>query len=410
MKTILSLLLFLYSLFQSGSMDDGSYSVTNQDFQANKSFWPFPMTGARKRSRPCPKRLHFGDNDNEWIPSFRAQVKSSNNHQNTLNVSPANEYQQIQRQPSKYFEAQTNLRDSATTENIFYQYLQQQQNNVIPSAERNISAATTNNESVGKNLRDIHFEKIQDDEVENIDNAISYLSKSNNPQTVDEISSNENVECEPTSSEEADSRRTKLDKSMVYVTVTEKLIKCIPIKSFTETEQLKHLSSSDVNVVYRKNADRLNRKQNFETKKILVDDTKNAKFDKQTGVSFKNHEMPRAGDTQVASLHNTRICYACSSVSDPTCWMPDKMTTVKYCRKGHNTCISKTIKSNNELIMVRDCGVSCEANSFPDLIPRYESCSVCHTDFCNSASIVGHNFLLLYLVITVLKYALAYFS
>lgn len=42
--------------------------------------------------------------------------------------------------------------------------------------------------------------------------------------------------------------------------------------------------------------------------------------------------------------HN-RVCYACSSASNPACLQPDRRTTVKYCLKGHESCVTKTYQT-----------------------------------------------------------------
>ncbi|XP_030040483.1 uncharacterized protein LOC115455862 [Manduca sexta] len=110
---------------------------------------------------------------------------------------------------------------------------------------------------------------------------------------------------------------------------------------------------------------------------------------------------------KVMLMQNTKICYACSSVSDPTCWHPDRRTTVKYCRIGHDSCVTKTIRNTNGLIVIRDCARSCDDNDVTGLISRYKSCSICHYDLCNSAySIKIHNVMLLSSLLAFIKYLL----
>lgn len=38
---------------------------------------------------------------------------------------------------------------------------------------------------------------------------------------------------------------------------------------------------------------------------------------------------------------NSRICYACSTSTNPACWEPNNKTTIKYCRTNQN-CITKS--------------------------------------------------------------------
>ncbi|CAH4030023.1 unnamed protein product [Pieris brassicae] len=43
-------------------------------------------------------------------------------------------------------------------------------------------------------------------------------------------------------------------------------------------------------------------------------------------------------------IEHPRVCFACSSTNNPTCWLPDMSTPAKYCRGGHNACVTKTYK------------------------------------------------------------------
>lgn len=55
----------------------------------------------------------------------------------------------------------------------------------------------------------------------------------------------------------------------------------------------------------------------------------------------------RSGLTQKVLIgEHTRVCYACSSASNPTCLKPTRHTTVKYCHRGHDSCVTKIFKAN----------------------------------------------------------------
>lgn len=47
-------------------------------------------------------------------------------------------------------------------------------------------------------------------------------------------------------------------------------------------------------------------------------------------------------------INNPRVCYACSSATNPTCWEPNRRTTIKYCNKNHASCITKTFGEGRE--------------------------------------------------------------
>ncbi|XP_073961996.1 uncharacterized protein [Choristoneura fumiferana] len=110
-------------------------------------------------------------------------------------------------------------------------------------------------------------------------------------------------------------------------------------------------------------------------------------------------------DSKVLLLNNRRVCFACTTTNDPSCWNPDQTTTVKYCKKEDDACITKTYKAKNELITVRDCGNSCTDNDFPGVPLRYKSCRICHSDQCNSAdALTSLNMLLVAFVISAVKF------
>ncbi|XP_031764700.2 putative E3 ubiquitin-protein ligase protein PFF1365c [Galleria mellonella] len=88
-------------------------------------------------------------------------------------------------------------------------------------------------------------------------------------------------------------------------------------------------------------------------------------------------------ESKMMFMENSRICYACSSTSNPTCLAPDRRTTVKYCHKGHNACVTKKFQSQGTSIIVRDCASTCDDPSLGGFALKYKSCSICHSDLCN---------------------------
>ncbi|CAH0589045.1 unnamed protein product [Chrysodeixis includens] len=106
------------------------------------------------------------------------------------------------------------------------------------------------------------------------------------------------------------------------------------------------------------------------------------------------------GQSQLLLMQTERICYACSTANNPTCWAPDRRTTVKYCKKGNNACITKTFGSGSSFTLIRDCGRSCDDSDMGGLMPKYKSCSMCHSELCNGAYSVNGQSILFTLVLT----------
>lgn len=64
---------------------------------------------------------------------------------------------------------------------------------------------------------------------------------------------------------------------------------------------------------------------------------------KGKGITYINKK------TKLNLMDIGRVCYACSTENNPTCWAPDRRTTVKYCRKSDNACVTKTFGSESKL-------------------------------------------------------------
>ncbi|KAJ8712328.1 hypothetical protein PYW07_005170 [Mythimna separata] len=111
------------------------------------------------------------------------------------------------------------------------------------------------------------------------------------------------------------------------------------------------------------------------------------------------------GQSALMLMQSERICYACSTANNPSCWSPDRRTTVKYCRKGNNACITKTFGQGKTFTLIRDCGNSCDDSDSTGITPKYKSCSMCHAELCNGAySINGHSIILALILIAAVKY------
>lgn len=67
----------------------------------------------------------------------------------------------------------------------------------------------------------------------------------------------------------------------------------------------------------------------------------------------KGRILPESSVSRVLLMQNSRVCYACSSATDKSCWHPNRMTTVKYCRKEHDVCVTKTYRSQGKRTYAR---------------------------------------------------------
>ncbi|XP_069360907.1 uncharacterized protein [Maniola hyperantus] len=95
--------------------------------------------------------------------------------------------------------------------------------------------------------------------------------------------------------------------------------------------------------------------------------------------------ISNVGKSRVMLMDHPRVCYACSSISDPSCWSPGRTTAVKYCRADHPTCLTKLYKYKGLSYIIRDCGKTCEQDSLGLASTKYTTCTICHHDLCNSA-------------------------
>ncbi|CAH1639148.1 unnamed protein product [Spodoptera littoralis] len=119
----------------------------------------------------------------------------------------------------------------------------------------------------------------------------------------------------------------------------------------------------------------------------------------------KGDGVVNMGQSSLMMMQTDRICYACSTANNPSCTDPDRRTTVKYCRKENNACITKTFGKGNTFTLIRDCGKTCDDADANSLMPRYKTCSICHSDLCNGAySINGHSILFAFILTALVKY------
>jgi hypothetical protein len=72
---------------------------------------------------------------------------------------------------------------------------------------------------------------------------------------------------------------------------------------------------------------------------VNKDESDNEILDPAKGTDIRELSVAR-----ISQLQHSRVCYACSTVNNPSCWQPDRRTTVKYCRQGHDVCVTKTFE------------------------------------------------------------------
>ncbi|XP_068617873.1 uncharacterized protein DDB_G0286591-like [Battus philenor] len=144
------------------------------------------------------------------------------------------------------------------------------------------------------------------------------------------------------------------------------------------------------------------------------DDTEEYSFIENSGLqssdfnerldSRKGNELIEVtSDSNVLLIESSRICYACSSSSDASCLKPNRQTTVKYCHKNNEACIVKRYSIGRTNYLIRDCGSYCKHSDIFGLAIKYESCSVCHFDLCNSAYVINISYIFCFFVVAVLK-------
>lgn len=87
----------------------------------------------------------------------------------------------------------------------------------------------------------------------------------------------------------------------------------------------------------------LDKKINSQSVNLLTTENKRNDYDDDIlNDPTKGSGILRLTEARMTLIKNSRVCYACSSAANPTCWLPDRRTTVKYCRKGHDSCVTKT--------------------------------------------------------------------
>lgn len=74
-----------------------------------------------------------------------------------------------------------------------------------------------------------------------------------------------------------------------------------------------------------------------------------ADIEQQLMEPAKGAGIMKMTDAHLSVMDSSRVCYACSSITDPTCWSPERKTTVKYCARGRDSCVTKTYKGKGEL-------------------------------------------------------------
>lgn len=125
--------------------------------------------------------------------------------------------------------------------------------------------------------------------------------------------------------------RSGNDKALNSVLYPEKSLNAV---KDNQDDNRKSLSDSDKNKAssYQSVA-RLGRPQFNEARREMIEPTRG---------------NPSISQSQLLLMQTERICYACSTANNPSCWAPDRRTTVKYCRKGNNACLTKTFGSGSK--------------------------------------------------------------
>ncbi|XP_047535772.1 uncharacterized protein LOC125070116 [Vanessa atalanta] len=81
-------------------------------------------------------------------------------------------------------------------------------------------------------------------------------------------------------------------------------------------------------------------------------------------------------------MKHPRVCYACSSINDFSCWTPNRLTSVKYCHEDHTSCLTKMYKDKDVRYITRDCGSACVPSTRHEFKLKYDFCTICHADLC----------------------------
>lgn len=157
-----------------------------------------------------------------------------------------------------------------------------------------------------------------------------------------------------------------IDKQLnQYISQTEKPISRVNIAQIADNckeSKDKNLNTRRSNIYNENIAPILNEKKNKNEDKIIVqnDDNYVSSLNNNVARSYNNYdeqaktngfEVMKMSESSVMIMQNSRTCYACSTASNPDCWHPNRRTTVKYCHKGHDTCVTKTFESSRKFIL-----------------------------------------------------------
>ncbi|XP_047992839.1 uncharacterized protein LOC125231427 [Leguminivora glycinivorella] len=185
---------------------------------------------------------------------------------------------------------------------------------------------------------------------------------------------------------ELDSRRVSPDSlsSVEDKTGTDITLRTVPLRN-TKTNVLKPILTPNTIITPPKNV--------IDKKYYLQNPAKNA--------------GKWSDERQMSLIENGKTCYACSTHHDPSCWKTNATTTIKYCNRDNNACLTKMYKIDGKSILIRDCGHTCNEDEGYNIGQKMVSCSMCHSDMCNSAyGVHSLNVLLVGFLVAAIKFTL----
>lgn len=339
------------------------------------SGWPLQINYGESRvlrTKPCAHRRNDVQTGEQWIPSFRSMVKKP------LNNEPLKPQAMKNEKPGKKPKAHGNNTDIAGDESKVPESLPAE-----PSSNK--ESNTDSNEA---------------SDIVNGPNRRS--NTEDRPNNSDDKSANEDYNCdiglETEDYYDSQYRRQSSVSSVPITTQTtaeieQKVIKmlrdCINKKqkyiedNINQPKKIplagsrRSMGDSDIDNVSNNNSNphksdydkhtstdtiknstdavENNTKDNLNASVPVADNVyKTKSFTLRPGKLFNELQHP-AKVTGIANIpvsrrmpvENSRVCYACSTATNPSCWKPDSRTTIKYCNEDQN-CVTKSFEVKSE--------------------------------------------------------------